>query len=339
MIPAKRGMPAEDGAEDLLAGIHNGEWLDNAHFAPLLYALPGIVPEGLAVLAGAPKVGKSWLVLEWLLAIASSGGRAMDGIRIKKARPVFYLALEDGDRRMKDRSRKLLGVGQPTPPLFAYKTKIKDPGKLLPTIAAWLSANQTGLVVVDTLGKAMPPCLTGETTYSRDYRVMAELKDIVDKYPGAAIVVNHHDRKAAAGDFVEAVSGTNGIAGGADTVIVLRRKRGRPDGLIQVTGRDVLEGAYALQFEGGRWVLEGGSLEAAAAAAEMRRAGMGVGDRSRDIIACVARYPAGVRAPQVAKELGMSDDQASVTTALCRLVESGRLARPARGIYTPTTPR
>jgi RecA-family ATPase len=276
---SKRGMPARDGAEDLLSGIHDGEWLDRAKFDPLRYALPGIVPEGLTVLAGAPKVGKSWLVLEWLLAIASRGGRAMDGIHITNARPVFYLALEDGDRRMKDRSHKLLGTGQPTPKLFAYKTKIADPGKLLPTIAAWLSANRTGLVVVDTLGKAIPPCLSGETTYSRDYRVMSELKDIVDKYPGAAIVVNHHDRKATTADFVDSVSGTNGIAGGADTVIVLTRDRNQSDGLIQVTGRDVSEGEYAVQFEGGFWALEGGSLATAADAAEERRAGIGVGDR------------------------------------------------------------
>src|SRR5215471_7737794 len=100
--------------------------------------------------------------------------------------------------------------------------------------------------------------------------------------------MNHHDRKAVSPDFVDSVSGTNGIAGGADTVLVLTRDRNESDGLLQVTGRDVSEGAYALTFSAGSWRLDGGSLATAAKAAATRRAEIGLSDRSRDIIEVVA---------------------------------------------------
>jgi hypothetical protein len=327
---------AEELDDGLLRGIRDGKWLSEQDFPPLSYAIPGIVPEGLTVLAGAPKVGKSWLVLGWLLAIASPSGIALGGVLLPGARDVLYLALEDGDRRMQSRCRTLLAnqfrPDDPIPARFQYLTAI-TPGQLLATIAAWLEIHQSGLVVVDTLGRALPPALNGETPYSRDYRVMSDLKAVADTWPGCSLLINHHDRKAVTADFVEAVSGTNGIAGGADTVIVLTRDRNQCDGLLQVTGRDVSEGAYALNFDAGLWALEGGSLETAAKAAETRRAETGLSDRSREIVEAVSRHPEGITAPDAAAELGI--DAKTVATYLGRLVAGDRLTRRARGLYAP----
>jgi RecA-family ATPase len=89
----------------LLATLRDGAWLDAQEFPPLAYAVPEIVPEGSVLLVAAPKCGKSWLALSMALA-AAAGGRAL-GIKIPK-RPVLYLALEDGDRRLQDRCRRLL---------------------------------------------------------------------------------------------------------------------------------------------------------------------------------------------------------------------------------------
>ena len=52
-------------------------------------------------------------------------------------------------------------------------------------------------------------------------------------------MTSHHDRKAGAEDFVDKVSGTNGLAGAADTVVVLTPATPRAAGVIKVTGRDV----------------------------------------------------------------------------------------------------
>lgn len=109
-----------------------------------------------------------------------------------------------------------------------------------------------------------------------------------------------HAPELRAQDFVDSVSGTNGIAGGADTVLVLTRDRGESDGLLQVTGRDVTEAAYTLSFDGGMWALDGSDLDAAAIAARSRRASAGLGDRAHDVVEFVGIRPGGAAAPDVA---------------------------------------
>jgi len=108
---------------ELLATLRDGAWLDAQEFPPLTYAVPGVIPEGSVLLVGAPKIGKSWLVLTIALA-AAAGGQALS-IQVPK-RPVFYLALEDGDRRLQDRCRKLLR-GDPIPRDFEYLTRVEGP--------------------------------------------------------------------------------------------------------------------------------------------------------------------------------------------------------------------
>src|SRR5687768_13596808 len=85
---------------DLLAALRTGAWLDAQTFPPLEYVVPGMIPEGLTLTVGAPKIGKSWMKLGMGLAVAS-GGYAFGHLRVD-ARPVLYLALEDGDRRMQE---------------------------------------------------------------------------------------------------------------------------------------------------------------------------------------------------------------------------------------------
>jgi hypothetical protein len=249
---------------NLLAGIRDGEWLSRQEFPPLRYAVPGIVPEGLTVpLARRRSASRGWCSTG-SLAVAADDGVAVGGIPAPGARDVLYMALEDGDRRMQSRCHTLLAnpyrPADPIPPRFQYLTTV-TPNLLMATIAAWLEAYQSGLVVVDTLGRALPPAATGAAPYSRDDRIMSDLKVIADAWPGCSLLMNHHDRKAASPDFVDSVSGTNGIAGGADTVLALTRDRNEADGLLQVTGRDVSEGAYALTFGAGAWSWFSGGLD------------------------------------------------------------------------------
>lgn len=320
------------GRPAILDGVRNGAWLDSQEFPDLSYHLPGIIPEGFTLLAGAPKIGKSWFVLALALATAS-GGRAL-GFKVEP-RPTLYLALEDGDRRLQDRCRKLL-MGEPIPPGFEYITHV-EPGQVVPLIEGWQEFNQdhAPLTILDTLGKVMPPALQGETTYSRDYRIGSVLHGLAESVRGSAIVTNHHDRKAGSDDFVERVSGTNGLAGAADTIVVVSRDRGRPEGIVAVTGRDVIEGEYAVTFDGGRgmWTLDGGSLEQAAEAAHQRRTEFGLDERSRSIVNFVNANPEGVRSPEIADALDIEPNTARAY--LSRLYETGRIEKIARGLYGP----
>jgi hypothetical protein len=328
--PANNG----EGLRDLLAGVRNGTWLDAQHFDPLEYHVPGIVPEGSTLLAGAPKIGKSWLVLSWALGIAH-GGVVLGHLAVNP-RPVLYLALEDGDRRLQDRCRKLL-EGAPIPAAFDYLTRV-EPGAILATIRAWLDSHKgwPGVVFIDTLGRCMPVARQGETAYQRDYRIGVGIKAAADDHAGSAIVTNHHDRKAGADDFVDSVSGTNGLAGSADTIIVVTRPRLETAGLIKVTGRDVAEGEYALRFEqGSRWQLDGSTLAEAAAKAGQARATAGLGDQSTAILAYVNLHPRGVTPAQIANALAIQPKVCHVYVR--RLHDSGRIASPTRGLYVPVS--
>jgi hypothetical protein len=210
------------------------------------------------------------------------------------------------------------------------------------TIAAWIHWHQEPppLVILDTLGKILPPTQLGEDRYQRDYRIGTALKRIVDGLPGMTLLVNHHDRQANADDFVDAVSGTHGLAGAADTIIVLARDRQEAAGLLKVTGRDVAEGEYAVTFKDGAvWELDGHDLEVAREKAQKvratTRAVTAAGDRMLDVVLYAYEHPEGVRRGDVAKALKLEPSVAGVY--LARAVDTGRLQRAERGLYTPVT--
>lgn len=327
---------AEHDAE-LLDNVRSGAWLDAQTFPELTYAVPGIVPEGLTLLVGAPKAGKSLLALDLALYVAGSGP-GVGKLHNSSPRPVLLLALEDGDRRMQDRCRALR-PSRPIPELLDYVTAETDRTSILPLMAAWSRrhSRREPLIILDTLGRMMPEAKSGETPYARDYRVAGNLKSIADDVPGTAVLVLHHDRKAESSDFVDAVSGTHGIAGAADTITVLSRPRGQRDAILHVTGRDVSEAEYALTLtEEAGWRLEGATLDEAADVAALRKSTHGLGDRSAEVVAAVKNASDGITPSAVADAIGMDGKQVGVY--LGRLLDAGRIAKLRRGVYGPTTP-
>lgn len=313
--------------------LRDGAWLDGQQFPPLLYTVPGLMPAGLGIIAAPPKAGKSLLILDWLLAVAT-GGAALGRLRTGPARcGALYLALEDGDRRLQARCRHLLAPGEPIPGRFRYILAV-PPGQVLAVIADALTRHPgTALIVLDTLGRIMPLPYQGETTYQRDYRVAVALKRIADDHPGLTIVVIHHTRKAFSDDFIDSISGTHGLAGAADTIIALSRGRGEGDGILHVTGRDVIEAGYAVTFRGGAWALDGDTLAEARANVSRRADTAALSGRSAEIIDFVRARPAGAKAGEVTGKFGTDAAQ-----YLKRLTETGRLSKPKRGLYMVSEP-
>jgi len=187
--------------------------------------------------------------------------------------------------------------------------------------------------VIDTLGRIMPLPLTGETTYQRDYRVAATLKRITEEHPPLSIVVIHHTRKASSDDFIDTISGTHGLAGAADTIITLSRGRGKGDGILRVTGRDVIEADYAVTFRDGVWMLDGDTIREARANVTRRAETTALSGRSTEILDFIRQHPDGATAKQVTDKFGKDAGQ-----YLKRLLASGRLSKPARGLYVVSEP-
>jgi RecA-family ATPase len=325
-----REMDAAD-SPSALAGMVNGAWLDAQQFPALNYAVPGIIPEGMGVLVGPPKVGKSWLVANIGLAVAA-GGRALGSIPVTQ-RPVLYLALEDGHRRLQSRFRAIT-AGTPLPADIHVIINAQS-YQVIPMVTEFLAVNADvrPLVVLDTLGKVKPARRPGDDPYQQDYALGSRLKQAADETaPGSTLLVVHHTRKAESEDFVDAVSGTQGIAGAADFVIVLKRKRHRNEALLAVTGRDIPENEYAaIADDGVLWRLDGSNLTEASRNANKRHDEHQLSDRTQDVLTLVnSRSEA--RAVDL-DEVGVKPDQGRVY--LSRLNESGRIRKLGRGVYGP----
>ena len=318
---------------NLLARIRTGDYLESAKFPPMSWAVPGLIPEGFGLFTGAPKTGKSWAALGIALAVAD-GEPALGKVPTGYPRPVLLMALEDGERRLQGRCRTLLADGVTIPENLHYIVNC-PPSMVLPLIREWLDryGDENTLIVLDTLGKVMPPALPGEGAYSRDYRIGSALKALVDASPGSTLLVVHHVRKLGSEDWMDSTSGTNGLNGAADFTLNLSRQRNEDSGLLRVTGRDVVEAEYAVTVTDGRWTLDGSELSEAAARAEQARAKTGLGDSSVAILEALAGHPEGVTPKDLAVQLDLDADL--VGRYLRRFVESGRATKEGRGTYTP----
>ncbi|MCG3041934.1 AAA family ATPase [Streptomyces sp. S1A] len=293
-----------------------------AEFPEPRWAVPGILSEGVNLLAGPPKVGKSWLSLGLGLSVAA-GGKAMDAVPVEGG-PVLYLALEDTPRRLQTRMRKLLG-GRPAPAGLTLVTECPPlPQGGNEAIAGWLDNHPDArMVVIDVFAKMRGPSAPGASAYDADYAAVGHAKRIADHY-GVAVVLVHHVRKAGSDDFLTEVSGTNGLAGAADATLVLKRARGKADGVLHVTGRDVDEAEYALQFHAaaGAWqLLEGPAADHT------------IGDTRAAILRHVRSNP-GARPKDIAA--AMPDVDADTVRRTCsRMAADGQLCKDAAGRYYP----
>ena len=230
-------------------------------FPEVSWAVPGIVPEGVSLLAGKPKLGKSWMALGWCVAVAA-GGFALGTVEVEEG-SALYLALEDNRRRLQKRLKKVLaGDAAPDGLHLATEWPRLDNGGL-ELLAAHLEANpDTRLVVIDTLAKIRPEA-RGQNVYAEDYAALEKLLPLAAEH-GVAVVVVHHLRKMGAVDPLDEISGSTGLSGGVDGVLVLKRDRGRADAYLHVTGRDIEEDAeLALTWdqELAAWKLAGDAEE------------------------------------------------------------------------------
>jgi hypothetical protein len=296
---------------------------------PVRWVVPGLLPEGVTLLAGKPKLGKSWLALGLGVAVAS-GGVALGTKQVERG-DVLYLALEDNPRRLQGRLKKML-AGEAAPGHLHIATewpRMDEGGAEL--LENWLGVNPHGrLVVVDILKRVRPLASSAKnrSVYDADYEALESLQSLASEY-GVAILVVHHTRKLAAVDPVDEVSGSTGLSGGADGILVLKRDRGRADAYLHVTGREIEEEAeLALRWDAdlASWALVGD-------ADEYRLS------NERQQILGVLENAEALMSP---KEIAEATDKTvgSVKVLLGEMVKAGQVANPSYGKYglPSTTP-
>ncbi len=190
------------------------------------WIVPGFVPEGLTLLAAKPKTLKSYLSLDMLHAVAT--GADTLGVDCDEG-DVLYVCLEGGEQTLQSRLRELVGNDQ-TPERLHYMVDcppLSDGG--LEVIERWLRDHPDArLVVIDTFARVRTSGRSGTFSYWEDVRDLTPLcKMGYDHRVGIQAV--HHCKKESTQDPLDEVSGSNGLSGTPDMVLVMRRQRGNPN--------------------------------------------------------------------------------------------------------------
>ena len=226
--------------------MYSSEYIMNTPMKPIEYCVDGLISQGLFVLAGAPKVGKSWLALDMCLSIAK--GEKVLGKETLCGHAV-YLSLEDSLIRLQNRLYEL--TDEPSDNLnFAIMAESISNG--LPEQIEYCRKrfDDLKIVVIDTLQKVRNE---SESSYSSDYKELSVLKSLADKL-GIAIVLVHHTRKCSDGDPFNMISGSTGLSGCVDgSMVLIESKRGSRKAKLYCVGRDIENQEINVVFERSRW--------------------------------------------------------------------------------------
>ena len=210
----------------------DGRTLMDRPLEPPNFVVDTLISQGLHILAGSPKVGKSWLAL-WL-AVTVAKGEPVWNMTTKQG-TTLYLCLEDSVLRIQNR---LFEITEDAPDSVHFCTECALIGQGLgEQVDAFVAAHpDTVLVIIDTLQMVRP---IHDATYANDYRDLSVLKRLADKH-GIAILLIHHLRKEKAEDVFHRISGTTAISGAVDSSFTLvEEKRGSGRAKLSCIGRDI----------------------------------------------------------------------------------------------------
>jgi RecA-family ATPase len=298
--------PNGSAGQQLLPPIST-EKLKTMTFDPIKYVVPSVIVEGLTLFAGKPKIGKSWLLLI----------HCMQG-------DVLYCALEDNLRRLQSRMTKLLGIAQDWPErLFVYceLPRLAEGG--LGVLKSWIEkADHPRLIIIDTLAMVRAPVKRkDQTQYDADYAAVLELRALANNHNVAVVAVGHL-RKAEADDPFDTISGTLGLTGAVDTILVLKRE---PTGIVlHGRGRDLVDVEKAMTFNSDSctWTITG-------EAATVRRSA-----ERQAILEALSETSEALGPRDIADTTGMRP--ANIRKLLAKLIKEGAVEKAGYGKYRPS---
>ena len=206
--------------------------------------IDGLLPVGTYLLAGAPKIGKSFLVLQ--MAYQVSMGELFLGFPSRQG-TVLYLALEDTYERLQKRLAQMTDQDSEHLILSVFSETL-DEGLIERLTDFWSEHTDAVLIIIDTLQRVRGR-IPDNGSYAADYDTLAGLKEFSDTY-GVTVLVVHHTRKEGAEDVFNTISGTNGLMGAADGALILYKdRRTNSDAVLEAVGRDQQQLRLHLSFD------------------------------------------------------------------------------------------
>ena len=248
-----------ENSADWKSNLITAEALKGKEFDEIVWAVDHIVPEGLTVLAGDPKVGKSLVAVDICSAIAS--GEHAFGNRKCTEGTCLYVSMEDPERRIKARIRQQCD-------LWPESFKIQTGGMAQLGVEFYKQLDEMKMmwpdlrcIVIDTMAFIMPQKPVGVSDYDHIYKHLDPLHRWC-LLNHVSIILITHTTKARIQDGENPFSGIIGsvaIQGCSDSMIMLRRNHAKeglvakdpdiPDGFLHVQGRELGTDVYALEFD------------------------------------------------------------------------------------------
>jgi hypothetical protein len=234
----------------------------------------------------------------------------------------LYLALEDNERRLRDRSLKVLGDIPATNRLHMATAAGRLDSGLVEALEAWLEDHpQARLIAIDTVARVRAKGSNQRSLYELDYEVGADLTSVAGRYK-VAIVLVHHTKKGDADDPVDLVSGSTGLTAGVDGCMILDRARSAADAVLKAVHRELRDDPeMALNWdpEKGAWTYIGNARE------------YRMSKERREIFDVLARNDEPLQPKEVADELGKNS--VNIRQLMGKMADEGFLDRPNYGKY------
>jgi hypothetical protein len=311
----------------MLELVSNAAVLQHRKFPPHHYVVPELVPEGVTLFAGKPKVGKSFSCLDFAIGVATGG---MSFGQQCEEGDVLALFLEDTDRRMQRRLDRMMGTTKaPWPARLRYATqfpRLNEGG--LEMLQLWACETEKPRLIIIDLWERFRPLDQGkgnDNRYASDYRHLAQLQQAMSVFPQLAIIVTNHQRKLGSDDIFDTISGTLGLNGGADTLMVLAREEGAKT--LEIRGRDLADHAI---------VVEQDAIDLRWRSLGLKAAGASTPERKQIVEAMRGRGVMSVK--KIAESIGRERDYDAVKHLLYKMLNDGVVEQGAqrRGTYRLT---
>jgi predicted transcriptional regulator len=285
------------------------------------WLIKGILPaSGVAILAGPPKVKKSWFALAMCIA-AGTGGRVLGSIPVKQTR-TLYISLEDGNRRITNRQKMLSPEGTDFLD-YAFEWSYGTAG-----LRQYLAENKdTKFVVIDTL--QLFSHIRDTNDYAQTTMAVHAIREIAKEF-NVSILLVHHSKKGLSTNGYPAgmddMLGSQGLAGAVDTILVMKKTQENCCDFY-VNSKDLDEGDinYSLKWDVDttQWILQG------------KKDAVQLGETQQKIMDYMSESESGgVTLSDIHK--GVTDEYdyrgsaSSIHTVLKRMVESGTLNRSGK---------
>jgi hypothetical protein len=309
-------LPKEDWRKGITA-----EELSTKKFKPLMWVVEDILPEGCYILSARPKVGKSWLSLQISLAVAF-GERTL-GKNVVKGKSI-YLALEDNPRRLQSRLDQLKPNGYSTDSLLLFTDWPSFDNNGIVELINLIIKEEPKLVVIDTLARVRPASRSTHV-YENDYKTLAPLTAIANKYRLCILIVTHNRKGKSENDALEQVSGSLGLTGAVDGALVIDGIRTDKQYKLSLIGRDIPnDDELAIARESnGEWKILGSASQ------------VFVSEERKAILDLLYMHPSGLKPKDIADLL---DKNSGAVRKLLLTMSASLQVINDNGIYKHTNP-